>query len=254
MELHFTGLETVLVAGGAGGIGSAVVEQLLDLGCIVIVLDSDKERLGRLEEKSKHRGGNCLAYDFDLEDVERLEPFFISEIAPICRRIDALVCCAGIQQEQALFALDIQSWRKVYATNLESCFVLSKLVGRHMIEHHAEGAIVFISSIHSQVVSGMADYSSAKAALEMLSKELAYSLSKYRIRVNAIAPGSIDTPLIRKALNSEDMIGKAAARVPLGRLGRPEEVASLVLYLLSTEAAYITGARFAIDGGLSMRG
>ncbi len=168
-------------------------------------------------------------------------------------RSNALVCCAGIHEDQELFALDLMNWRKLYAINLESCFILCRLVVQNMVEKNIPGSVIFISSIHSYVIAERPPYSSAKAALDMLSKELAYKFAGFNVRVNTIAPGSIDTPLLRKALNSEVMMGKAAQRVPLGRLGKPEEVAYLTLYLLSEEAAYITGSSFVINGGLLLR-
>ena len=250
MELHYPNLKTVLITGGAGGIGSAIALDLLSLGATVLVIDNDIEGLDGLKSKSQNRTGELIVYDCDLADTGKLKPFFLSEIAPIYDEINTLICCAGIHAEHDFLDQDLQEWRRLYAINLESCFILSNLVGHKMIETRVKGSIILISSIHSYIVGGTPAYSSSKAAVDMLSKELAYSFARFGIRVNTVAPGSIDTPLLRKALNSEALIDKAGQRIPLGRLGRPEEVASLVLYLLSEEAAYVTGAGFVIDGGL----
>jgi len=120
-----------------------------------------------------------------------------------------------------------------------------------MMETNAKGSIIFISSIHSHIIRGMPSYSTAKAALDMLSKELAHRFGRSYIRVNTVAPGSIDSPLLRRALGSQEMFDRAAQRVPLGRLGKPEEVALLsIVPAVRRGSAYINGATLVIDGGV----
>jgi len=250
MELHYSDVKIALITGGAGGIGTAITLELLELGCTVLVIDNDASALKTLESKAQEYRGTLIVYEFDLAKTESLEHFFLSEIASTYDPITTLICCAGIHEGGESFTLDLQDWRKLYAINLESCFILSKLVGHHMMETNAKGSIIFISSIHSHIIRGMPSYSTAKAALDMLSKELAHRFGRSYIRVNTVAPGSIDSPLLRRALGSQEMFDRAAQRVPLGRLGKPEEVAYLVSYLLSDEAAYINGATLVIDGGV----
>lgn len=250
MELHYPNLKTVLITGGAGGIGSTIALDLLNLGATVLVIDNNADGLTQLKTKSKTRKGQLVLYNFDLADTGNLKSFFLTEVASTYDQINTLICCAGIHAEHDFLDQDLQEWRKLYAINLESCFVLSNLVCHNMIQTRLSGSIVLISSIHSYTVGGTPAYSSSKAAMDMLSKEMAYRFARFNIRVNTVAPGSIDTPLLRKSLNSEALIEKASGRIPLGRLGRPEDVATVVLYLLSEEAAYVTGAAFVIDGGL----
>jgi len=250
MELHYPNLKTALITGAAGGIGSTIALDLLNLGATVVVIDNNAEALNQLKTKSKTRKGQLVLHDFDLVDTENLKSFFLTEIASTHNQINTLICCAGIHAEHDFLSQDLQEWRRLYAINLESCFILSSLVCCNMIESNVGGSIVLISSIHGYTIRGMPAYSSSKAAMEMLSKEMAHRFAEFNIRVNTVAPGSIDTPLLRKSLNSEVLLKKASKRIPLGRLGRPKDVANAVLYLLSEEAAYITGTTFVVDGGL----
>lgn len=109
-----------------------------------------------------------------------------------------------------------------------------------------------ITSIHTEIIRDIVHYSSAKASMKMITKEFAYKLSSYGIRVNSIEPGSIDTPLLRRDLNSKELIEEASSQIPMKRHGLAEEVADLILFLISDKAKYITGSSIVIDGGLSL--
>lgn len=251
MKLHYSNIENVLVTGGAGGIGSCVVQQLLDQNFRVIVIDNDTSALAELREKTKEKEAYLHLCNFDLENVEGLEIFLRQEVVGK-HRISAFIHCAGIQEEKDFFEIGLRDWRRVYAINLESCFVLSRLIGQEMVQQKIEGAMIFITSIHSKIIRNIPQYSSAKAALDMLAKEFCYQMAPHKIRVNTVAPGSVETSMLNGLLTNKELLTKAINRVPLGRLGQPNEIAHLVLFLLSDESKYITGANIVIDGGLSL--
>jgi len=187
----------------------------------------------------------------DLSSKQKIEEFLVW-FKKRNMAINHLVNNAGYQEDSDVLNLDLSQWQELFKVNLEACLLLSQHVAKEMIKNKIEGSIVNITSIHSQIIRGMAHYSSSKAALEMLTKELAYKLAKYNIRVNAVAPGSVDTPLLRKNLNTDWLLKQAASHVPLKRLGTPEDVANIVEFLISDKSKYITGATIIVDGGLSL--
>lgn len=250
VNLHFGNLKSVVVTGGAGGVGTRIVHSLLDLGCTVFVIDRDAAAIDTLVE-STHHNTALFSHCTDLSRSEETRAAF-EELLNRTDTIEGLVCCAGYQECVSIDGLTLESWRNIFATNVESCVIGAQVISRHMIERGIPGSMLFITSIHSTRPRGIAHYSSSKSALEMFARELAIDLARNNIRVNTIAPGAIDTPLLRSGLANRDDISSAKHRVPLNRLGDPQEVANLAMFLLSEEASYITGSRYIIDGGLSL--
>lgn len=243
--------KTAIITGGAGGIGFAIVEQLLAVGYFVYALDNNENSIIKAEKRLYKYDNKVRFYNINLSSEQEIIGF-LSDLKKNNIIITILVNCVGYQEEVRIFKLTLDQWRKLFKVNVESAFLLSKVVAKLMINNKIQGSIINITSIHSSIIRDIVHYSSSKAALEQLTRELAYSLAKYNIRVNAIAPGSIDTPLIRKELNSRVKREKAARMVPLQRLGSPYDVASVVEFLCSDKSKYITGTTIIVDGGLSL--
>lgn len=238
--------QLILITGGANGIGLGIAEKLAGSGYELVVIDKDKDALDRLKNRL-----NIITKCVDLSSKQEIEEFLM------CFKkqnivINHLVNNAGYQEDIDVLNLDLLQWQKLFKVNLEACLLLSQHVAKEMIKNKVEGSIVNITSIHSHIIRDMAHYSSSKAALEMLTKELAYKLAEYNIRVNAVAPGSVDTSLLRKDLNTDELLKQAASDVPLKKLGTPEDVANAVEFLISDKSKYITGSTIIVDGGLSL--
>ncbi|TIC87236.1 beta-ketoacyl-ACP reductase [Crenobacter intestini] len=238
-----------LVTGGMGGIGSAICRALADAGHTVVSTYSKpgKETAWLADMKE-------LGYDFhaqlcdvtDFDACRALVAKVTAEIGPI----DILVNNAGITRDASFRKMGKDDWDAVLATNLDSMFNMTKPVVETMMER-GFGRIISISSINGQKGQfGQANYCAAKAGMHGFTMALAQEVARKGVTVNTISPGYIGTDMVMAV--PEDVRNKIIAQIPVGRLGKPEEVAGLVSYLASDAAAFITGADFAINGGQHM--
>jgi glucose 1-dehydrogenase len=231
-----------VVTGGAHGIGLAIVRLLERAGATVVVIDRRGDLLAE-----NCGGGRCIPMEADIaaEDAEALAERLVREHGPP----ELIVNNVGVTTPQGFLELDPAAFDLVLHTNLRGPWFFTRRLVSALVSAGRPGAIVFVSSVHQSFVRRYPHYSATKAAIAMLTRELAYDLAPHRIRVNAIAPGWIRT---------EDSIDPARAEafsalIPLARPGRPEDVAKLALVLLSDEwAGYVTGANVPVDGGLSL--
>jgi 2-hydroxycyclohexanecarboxyl-CoA dehydrogenase len=248
---------SVIVTGGARGIGRSVVEAFAGAGADVVIGDLRFEDANdtalRISETSRRR---VVAVQTDVtkrEDVEKLR----DETLRMFGKIDVLVNCAGWDRLLPFLKTTPDLWQKVLTINflgvVNSCHVILP----HMVERK-QGAVVNISSDTGLVGSfGEAIYASSKAAIMAFSKTIAREHARDNIRVNVVSPGLCDTPLIDEMREDEftaKILGSIVNFIPLKRLGRPEEIAPMVLFLASDAASYITGQVFSINGGLNMVG
>lgn len=240
-----------LVTGGMGGLGEAICIKMAALDYQVVTTHSPGN--GKAEEwlaAMKSQGLDFRAYACDVADhdsaqacVARIE----QEIGPI----DVLVNNAGIARDMTFKKMDKTNWDAVIRTNLDSIFNMTKPVCDGMVER-GWGRIINISSVNGQKGAfGQTNYSAAKAGVHGFTKALALEVARRGVTVNTISPGYIGTKMV-KAIPQAILDSKIVPQIPVGRLGKPEEVAGLVAYLASDEAAFLTGANIAINGGQHM--
>jgi len=238
--------KTCVVSGGSRGIGRAIVERFLAEGGSVYYL-SRTEGSSPAPAAEGGKPARFIACDVSSEaDVEKALAAVIAEAGSI----DVLVNNAGITRDGLVFRMSLEDWNAVLATNLTATFLLSRTVARYMIKKRS-GSIINISSIVGIMGNGgQTNYAASKAGIIGFTKSLAREVSSRGVRVNALAPGFIDTDMSAKI--PEEAKAKILAGIPLGRAGRPEEVASAALFLASEASSYITGEVIKLDGGMGM--
>ncbi|MDQ3872947.1 MAG: glucose 1-dehydrogenase [Thermoproteota archaeon] len=170
-------------------------------------------------------------------------------------RIDVLVNNAGIQQEVPFEDTSIEIWQKIIAVDLTGPFVCSREVVKHMLnqKNPEGGCIINISSVHQVIPKPhYIPYATSKAGIEMMTKTMALELAQHNIRVNVVAPGAIETDMNQELRENKNELNKVLMRIPLRRIGSPEEIANMVEFLASDKASYITGSAFFVDGGMTL--
>jgi acetoacetyl-CoA reductase len=240
-----------LVTGGMGGLGEAVCIKLAALGYTVVTTYSPgNQKVAGWLASTKEMGFNFKAYECDVSDYdssERAVAKIVAEVGPI----DVLVNNAGITRDMTFKKMDKPNWDAVMRTNLDSVFNMTKPVCDGMVER-GWGRIINISSVNGQKGAfGQTNYSAAKAGVHGFTKALALEVARKGVTVNTISPGYIGTKMVM-AIDKEVLDTKIIPQIPMARLGKPEEVAGLVAYLSSDEAAFVTGANIAINGGQHM--
>ncbi len=236
----------VLVTGSTRGIGRAVAELFAREGARVGVTGRSLEAA---ENAAAEVGGETLPLELDVSDPDSVARA-VDRIAKTWGGVDVLVNNAGITRDQVALRLKLEDWEAVLATDLTGAFLCAKACLRHMVRAR-RGTIVNVSSVVGSVGNpGQAAYCAAKAGLEGLTRSLAREYANRGIRVNAVAPGFIDTDMT--AALGEAVREGLVAQVPMARLGTPEDVAHAVAFLASDRAAYITGQVLHVNGGMYM--
>ncbi|SED70363.1 3-oxoacyl-[acyl-carrier-protein] reductase [Rhizobiales bacterium GAS191] len=248
-SLRFAG-KTFLVTGAARGIGEAVTRRLAGEGARIAATDLDAAGLDRLAKTLRAGGAEILTGAFDTREAKPTDAFVAEAVAHF-RRLDGAVPCAGIAHAAPAELMDDETFTRVLDVNLTGVFYTCRAVGRVLLAQ-GRGAIVTIASITSKGGQpGRANYAASKWGLVGLTKTLAIEWGHRGVRVNAVAPNGVDTPMIRDGIPEEFLAEVMLDRTPLGRLARPEEVAAAIAFLLSDEAAYVNGSVLEVDGGLT---
>jgi len=238
-----------VVTGGGQGIGRQICLKLAKSGTEVVIFDVNERTLHEAVEEIRMVGGQALAFEVNVTDYQEVKRA-VSSVIDKCKGIDILVNNAGIARDSLLLRMRTSDWSNVIDVNLTGTFNCLRVVARGMVRRRY-GRIVNISSIIGLRGNiGQANYSASKAGLIGLTKSSARELGRYGISVNAVAPGFIDTAMTREL--EKESVDRIVSQIPLLRIGRPQEVASLVAYLASNEAGYITGEVIRIDGGMAM--
>lgn len=234
----------ILITGGARGIGKATAERFLQEGAQVIVLDRDATACQNLQQDLPELAGLLTADVADPEDVNRA----FQELDTRFGALDVLINNAGISLRHPFIELSSEEWRRVLNINLNGVFYVAQQAAKRMLEQETGGVILNMGSTNG--LTGYhyyADYNASKAGVIELSRSMALELGP-KVRVNAVCPGFILTPM-QEAEYTPEMQRAFADKLPLKRLGRPEDVAALFAFLASDDARFITGQYFVIDGG-----
>lgn len=238
-----------LVTGGAQGIGRAIVRRLTQEGADIAIWDIDEEALESAKSEVEVKGRKCQIAHVDISDGPAVESA-IKEVLDRLGPVDILVNNAGITRDSLLVRMKDADWDAVIDVNLKGAFLCSRAVARSMMKQRS-GVILNIASVVGVIGNaGQANYSASKAGLIGLTKTSARELASRGIRVNAIAPGFIDTAMtghLAGAVRENLLRG-----IPLGRLGQAEEVANVAAFLVSDDASYVTGQVLHVDGGMVM--
>ena len=244
--IDLTGQKAV-VTGGSRGIGRSVVLALAAAGADVAAVARNAEALDQLASEGPAGRIHPVAVDLAADDAAETT---LAAAKDKLGTVDILVNNAGITRDGLLLRLSASDWDAVFDLNLKAAFLLTQKVVRVMLKAH-KGAVVNVVSVVGQIGNaGQVNYTAAKAGLEAFTKSCARELASRQIRVNAVAPGYIDTEMTRGI--SDQARQAMLARVPLGRAGTPEDVADVITFLVSDRARYVTGQVWRVDGGMVM--
>jgi acetoacetyl-CoA reductase len=240
-----------VVTGGMGGLGETISTKMADAGYRVVVTYSPSNtKFKAWLEDMKSRSYTFSAFPVDVADYEscaRQCATIQRDVGPI----DILVNNAGITRDMTFKKMTKGDWDAVMRTNLDSCFNMTKQVMDGMVERNW-GRVINVSSVNGQKGAfGQTNYSAAKAGIHGFTKALALEVARKGVTVNTISPGYIGTKMVT-AIPKEILDSKILPQIPTGRLGKPDEVAGLIIYLCSDEAAFVTGANISINGGQHM--
>jgi len=240
-----------VVTGGMGGLGETISTKMSDAGYRVVVTYSPSNtKWKQWLEDMKGQGYEFGAYPVDVADYDDCAAK-CERVQKECGDIDILVNNAGITRDMTFKKMGKGDWDAVMRTNLDSCFNMTKQVMDGMVDR-AWGRVINVSSVNGQKGAfGQTNYSAAKAGIHGFTKALALEVAKKGVTVNTISPGYIGTKMVT-AIPKDILDSKILPQIPLGRLGKPDEVAGLIIYLCSEEAAFVTGANISINGGQHM--
>ncbi|MBU4283936.1 MAG: 3-oxoacyl-ACP reductase FabG [Nanoarchaeota archaeon] len=240
--------KVAIVTGSRRGIGKAIVLALAKAGAHVVVSDINLDDCNKVVEEIKAIGKEGLAVKADVSNNEDIKQMVESTVKRF-GKIDILVNNAGIYMQKSLTDSTEQDFDRILDINLKGVFLCSKAVVPEMIKQ-GKGKIINITSIAGQVgFANSSAYCASKGAIINITRELALELAQYKINVNAIGPGVIETPMTKNLLEDKATKETLLANIPLNRIGKPEDIANAALFLASNKADYITGITLFVDGG-----
>lgn len=237
-----------IVTGGASGIGEAICHELASQGAAIAIADVDLHGAQTVAEDINHNGGKAITLEVDVTDYQKVTEF-ANETLKILGTIDILVNSAGVNRFLSPEDITMEQWKQVLSINLDGPWNFCRAVMPEMKRKRSGKIINIASGAGLLAIPKAAHYTSSKHGLVGLTKALAVDLGPYNINVNCICPGTTLTPLVEKALNQTFKI-EQVKRIPLGRLGKPSDIAKAALFFATQASDWITGVALPVDGGL----
>lgn len=248
--------KVALVTGSSQGLGQAIAIRLAKEGAsIVINYRSNPQGAEDTLTQVKAAGGDCFMADglpvqADAGNVTEVQRLVADSVAHF-GKLDILVNNAGVEKNADFWDVSEADYDTVMNVNLKGVFFATQAFVKHHIETRQPGKVINISSVHEELpFPHFATYCASKGGVKMLTRNLAIELAPLGITINNVAPGAIETPINTKILNNPEQLGVLLKNIPLGRLGQPEDIASMVAFLASSDSDYVTGTTFFVDGGL----
>lgn len=240
------------ITGGNQGIGLGIAERFIqESAAVSICYLSDQEGTECVVEGLRSKGGKAVAIQADvskLADGQR----FISQTVSQLGELDILVNNAGVEKRASFWDVTEADYDFVLNVNLKGLFFMTQAMVRYLMQAKRAGKIINISSVHEELpFPHFSSYCVSKGGLKMLTRDLSIELAPFGITINNIAPGAIETPINKNLLNDPVKLKSLLENIPLRRLGKPEDVASIAAFLASPESSYVTGTTFVVDGGLT---
>jgi 3-oxoacyl-[acyl-carrier protein] reductase len=238
--------KNIIVTGASGGIGNAIIKTLNEAGANILASGTRIEKLEELKDNFK----KIKILKFDISQSDKIEEFIENATSELGGSLDGIVNNAGITQDNLAIRMSLDEWQKVININLTSTFLMSKFAIKKMLKNKS-GKIVNITSVVGHTGNlGQANYTASKAGIVAMSKSLAIEYAKKNININCISPGFIQTAMTDKI---DDKFKEVIiSKIPSARLGKPDDIANAVLFLISDQSSYINGETIHVNGGMYM--
>jgi len=243
-----------IVSGATSGIGRAIAERFAAEGAHVAL--NFREKGNNAQEAAQIVGSFPVAGMPAVGDVSKRDDMekMVQQVVAKFGRVDIVVCNAGMEIKKPFLEITDDEWNKVLSVNLYGAFLLSQIGARQMVKQGSSGKLIFISSVHEDIpFPQYTPYCASKGGMRMLMRNIAMELAEHQINCNNIAPGAIATPINQSVLDDPQQKQNAISEIPWGRFGKPEEVASVAVFLASSESDYVTGSTYYVDGGLTQQ-